>query len=93
MFFLSATATSFKTLIPFLTETDSPVSADSSIFKSMVSKSLKSAGTLFPASKRTTSPGTISSVFTSICSLFLMTTTFGTTSFFNASNVFSALYS
>ena len=42
----------------FSTGSDSPVSADSWIRRFALSKSLPSAGTRFPASSNTTSPGT-----------------------------------
>ena len=50
------------TVNSFSTGTDSPVKAASSIFNELASKRRKSAGTTSPASNRTISPGTNSSL-------------------------------
>ena len=72
------------------TGTDSPVKADSSIFKLIVLVRRKSAGTCRPASKQTTSPGTSSFAGISICLPPLFTIAWGLVSFFNASIAFLA---
>ena len=77
----------------FVTATDSPVKAASSIFKLALSIILPSAGTESPASNKTISPGTISSLFIVICLLFLITLQFKDVIFCNASIAFSDLFS
>ena len=49
-------------LASFSTGTDSPVKEDSSLFRSTDEISLISAGTIFPSSRITISPGTSSSL-------------------------------
>ena len=71
--------------------TDSPVKADSSIFKFAVSINLKSPGIYLPASIITISPGTISSERISFKEPSLLTRALGVESSFKASKAFSAL--
>lgn len=72
---------------------DSPVRADSSIFKLTVSMRRKSQGIYLPASMIIISPGTISSEGISISWAFLFTIALGVDRFCKVSKDFSALYS
>ena len=74
----------------FSAGTDSPVKADSSIFKFALSIRRISAGIYLPASIITISPGTTSSEGISKRIPFLFTIAFGVLSFFNDSKAFSA---
>ena len=74
----------------FSAGTDSPVKADSSIWRLAVSINLKSAGMYLPASIITISPVTTSSDGISINSPFLFTNALGVLSCFRASRAFSA---
>jgi len=82
-----------RTLIVFVTGLDSPVKDASSTLSSVTSKSLESAGTLSPSSKRIISPGTTSIDFISNTLLFLRTLVFDSCSFLKCSIAFSALNS
>ena len=85
---------SSKIIFAFFSEgTDSPVKADSSIFKFALSIRRTSAGIYLPASIIIISPGTTSfeGISKRIPSLF--TIAFGVLSFFKDSKAFSALYS
>ena len=79
--------------ILFVTGTDSPVNADSSITKETDSMILPSAGIKSPASILITSPGTNSCELIEIRFPSLNTFALGVLNFFNASNDFSALLS
>ena len=76
-----------------LTGTDSPVSAASSIFRLAFSIILPSAGTASPASSRTTSPTTMSSLW--MTAIFPSRSTFDVAAdiCWSASMAFSALFS
>ena len=75
------------------TGTDSPVSAASSIFRDAELISLRSAGTTSPASSRTMSPRTSSSVGITFLSPPRITFAYGLLLLFSASRAFSALLS
>ena len=77
----------------FSTGSDSPVSDDSWTRSPVSSKSLPSAGTRFPASSITTSPGTNSLAETSRTWPSLRTFTVGADSCFRATIALSARYS
>ena len=94
-FTISPIAISFFNIFfaSFSTGMFSPVNAASSIFKLFEFISLQSAGTNFPASSITISPGTISSLETSIIFSSLFTLAVGEDIFWSASIDFSALLS
>ena len=73
--------------------TDSPVSADSSLFRFALTISLASAGTKSPASSLMMSPGTTCVEATMLSCPFLITLACGADIFFSASSAFSALLS
>ena len=79
-----------QALASFSAGTDSPVSADSSLFKLTLCKSLASAGTKSPASKRMISPGTNSDASMIDSALSRRTRACGADIFFNASSALSA---
>ena len=99
MFFLSpkdmsfSPSDNFNTSLYFVTGTDSPVKAASSIFKLALSIILPSAGTASPASNNTISPTTTSSLLIIHCLLFLITLHVEAVIFCNASMAFSDLFS
>ena len=82
-----------KMVTSFSTGTDSPVNAASSIFKLFASNKRKSAGTTSPASNKTMSPGTNSSLLTVMTCPSRRTFAFGEDISFNASMACSALAS
>ena len=99
IFFLSPKGISFSAddndnmSLCFVTATDSPVKAASSIFKLALSIILPSAGTASPASNKIISPGTSSSLLIINCFLFLITLHVDAVIFCKASMAFSDLFS
>ena len=73
--------------------TDSPVSADSSLFKLTLRIRRASAGTKSPASRRIISPGTSIAASITFSSPSRITLAWGADILFNASRAFSALLS
>ena len=75
------------------TGSDSPVSADSSVFSELALTSLASAGTMSPASSTRMSPGTTFCEDISFICPSLSTLAWGTDIFFSSSIALSALFS